>query len=167
VDAALALRPELEVLDGVRDVRRRPVDAGRLERLVEQPAGRPDERPARPVLLVAGLLADEHDPASAGPAPGHRLRRRLPQRAAAAAVHRRGERREVGPRTDRGGTNGAAVGQSGRGMRPPYPLDARPLPARRVGFARPWDRSASLAARSCTWRRSPAAPPGPEERTSC
>src|SRR5581483_2177561 len=60
VDPARAARLPLEVLDRVRDVRLLPVDARFGERLVEQPAGRPDERRARLVLLVARLLADEH-----------------------------------------------------------------------------------------------------------
>jgi len=61
VDAALAAGLPLEVLDDVGDVRQLPVDARLLERLVEQPAGGPDERFARQVFLVAGLLADEDD----------------------------------------------------------------------------------------------------------
>src|ERR687887_611324 len=60
VDAPLAARLPLEVLDDVRDVGLPPVDPRLLERLVEDPAGRADERLPRLVLLVAGLLADEH-----------------------------------------------------------------------------------------------------------
>ena len=60
VDAAAAALLELEVLDGVRHVGLVARDAGRLEPLVELPAGRPHERLAGEVLLVARLLADEH-----------------------------------------------------------------------------------------------------------
>ena len=60
MDPALAARLPLEVLDDVRDVSARPVDAGLVERLVEQPTGRTDERAAFAVLAVTGLFADEH-----------------------------------------------------------------------------------------------------------
>ena len=60
MDAALALRRPLEVLDHVGDVDLGAVDARRLQRLVEHAAGRSHERPALLVLLVAGLLAHEH-----------------------------------------------------------------------------------------------------------
>jgi hypothetical protein len=61
VDPALAARLPFEVLDDVRDVDRRAVDPGRVERLVEKAPGGADERPAGAVLGVARLLADEHD----------------------------------------------------------------------------------------------------------
>jgi hypothetical protein len=48
------------VLDHVGDVRPFTVDAGLGQRLVEHAAGGADERRPRDVLLVAGLLADEH-----------------------------------------------------------------------------------------------------------
>ena len=60
MDPALSARPPVEVLDHVRHVRERAVDAGLCHRLAEQLAGRADERLARAVLLVARLLADEH-----------------------------------------------------------------------------------------------------------
>src|SRR5579862_4263220 len=46
VDAALALRVPLEVLDRVRDVDPAAVDAGECECVVEHAAGGPDERAA-------------------------------------------------------------------------------------------------------------------------
>src|SRR3569833_1798710 len=63
VDAALSrtVLGEAEVLDGIRDVRVGPLDAGLDQGLVQQLSGRADERRALPILLVAGLLADEHD----------------------------------------------------------------------------------------------------------
>ena len=54
-------RVELEVLDRVGDVHPVPVDAHGNQCLVEQLARGSDEWQARAVLLVAGLLADEHD----------------------------------------------------------------------------------------------------------
>ena len=60
VDPALAARLPLEVLDGVRDVGP-PVDPGLGHALVEDSPGGADERPSGSILLVAGLLADEHD----------------------------------------------------------------------------------------------------------
>ena len=51
--------------------------------------GRPDKGLARQILLVARLLADEHDIGIARPLAEHRLRRVLVERAAPAALHRR------------------------------------------------------------------------------
>src|SRR5205823_5881803 len=61
VDAALPARRPLEVLDRIRDVHRLAVDAGLLERVVEDAAGGTDERFALEVLAVARLLSDHHD----------------------------------------------------------------------------------------------------------
>ena len=61
VDSALALRRPLEVLDGVGDVHLGPIDPRRFQRLVEHPPRGSDEGAALLVLLVARLLADEHD----------------------------------------------------------------------------------------------------------
>ena len=47
----------LEVLDGVGEKNRVAIDPGRAQGLVEYLACRPDERPARKVLPVTGLLA--------------------------------------------------------------------------------------------------------------
>src|SRR5690349_5992840 len=52
---------ELEVLDGVGDVYPRAIDAGRLQSLVQQAPRRPHERMSLPILLVARLLAHQHD----------------------------------------------------------------------------------------------------------
>src|SRR5438270_9885931 len=61
VNAPLAARDEFEMLDGIGDVNGRPVDARLLERGVEQCPRGTDERPPGKVLLIARLLADEHD----------------------------------------------------------------------------------------------------------
>ena len=60
MDAPAAPLLELEVLDHVGHVRLVAGDAGRLQAAVELASGGADERPARQVLLVAGLLAHEH-----------------------------------------------------------------------------------------------------------
>jgi hypothetical protein len=60
VQAALAAQLPFEMLDGIGDVEMLAVDAGSLERLIEQPSGGTDERQSLLVFLVAGLLADEH-----------------------------------------------------------------------------------------------------------
>jgi hypothetical protein len=69
VDAALAAGLPLEVLDDVRHVGARPIDAGCLQRLVEEPAGRADERLAELVLLVAGLFPTNMTSAFVEPSP--------------------------------------------------------------------------------------------------
>src|SRR5205085_8990908 len=95
VDAALPARRPLEVLDRVRDVHGVTVDAGLLERVVEHPSGRPDERLALEVLPVARLLADHHDLRAGTAFTEHRLGR-VPVQVAALAVRgslcERGER---------------------------------------------------------------------------
>ena len=53
---------ELEVLDRVGDVGEVPVDARRVERLVQEFSCRTDERFTDAVFLIAGLFADEHHP---------------------------------------------------------------------------------------------------------
>jgi len=104
VDAALAARLPLEVLDRVRHVDRFPVDARLREGLVEHAAGRADERRSFPVLSVAGLLADEHRDRAPLAGAEHRLRRVLPQRAGAAPGGCLAELRERRPRGDQFGS---------------------------------------------------------------
>ena len=64
------------------------VDSGRLERLVEDPARRADERLAGAVLLIARLLAHEDGACAGGALAEDRLRAHLPEVAAAAACRR-------------------------------------------------------------------------------
>src|SRR5438046_6996379 len=52
VEAALAAPREAEVLDGVGHIHARPLDAGSFESLVEDAAGRPDERLALDFLTI-------------------------------------------------------------------------------------------------------------------
>src|SRR4029077_14795919 len=61
VQATLALRLPLEMLDGVCDVDAAAIAARLLERLVEATPGPGDKRLAFDVLAIAGLLSDEHD----------------------------------------------------------------------------------------------------------
>src|SRR5688572_27072733 len=84
VQAALAARLPLEVLDRVGDVQVLALDARGLQRPVEQASGRPDERQALAVLLVARLLADQHDPGVGVAGAEHSLRRVGPERAIVA-----------------------------------------------------------------------------------
>ncbi len=67
------------MLDDVGDIGELAVDPGFLERPVEQLSGGPDERPAGEVLLVAGLLADEHQPGLWPSFAEDGLRARLPE----------------------------------------------------------------------------------------
>ena len=73
------------MLDHVGDVGLGTVDAGLLQRPVEQLARRPDERPALQILLIARLLADQHHTRARSPLAEHRLRTALVQRAGGAA----------------------------------------------------------------------------------
>src|SRR5262249_17766096 len=57
VKPALPARLEFEVLHRIGDENRGAVEARVHDGAVEHAAGRPDERPAREVLVVAGLLA--------------------------------------------------------------------------------------------------------------
>src|SRR5436190_9759459 len=85
VDPPLAAGLPLEVLDDVRHVDLAPVDPGFLERLVQELPRRADERLALLVLLIAGLLADEHHLRLGGALAEDGLRPGLVQRASGAA----------------------------------------------------------------------------------
>ena len=51
----------LEMLYGVGDIDRTPVEANRAQGLVEDAAGRSDERTTSAVFLIAGLLVHHHE----------------------------------------------------------------------------------------------------------
>src|SRR4051812_615678 len=95
VDAPLALRDPLEVLHHVGHVAERAIDARFRQRLVEQAPGRPDERLARQIFLVARLLADEHDLGLLRPRAEDRLRAAFVQIAAAAIFGRVAQLRQA------------------------------------------------------------------------
>ncbi len=84
VQAALSTQLPLEVLHRVGDIELLPVDPGRLERPVEEAAGGPDEGQALLVLLVARLLADQHDSCVGVAGAEHRLGGIGPERAVLA-----------------------------------------------------------------------------------
>src|SRR6185369_13341246 len=88
VDAPLAARCPLEVLDRVRDIERAPVEPGLAKRAVEQSTGRPHEGTPGKVLVVAGLLAHEHERRRFRPLTEHALGGVAVERAAAAPAHR-------------------------------------------------------------------------------
>ena len=93
----------LEVLDDVRDVGELAVDARLLERPVEQLAGGADERPAGEILLVAGLLADEHQLGLGPSLAEDGLRAAAPEVARSATLRRVRELAEGRIRRDQGG----------------------------------------------------------------
>jgi hypothetical protein len=72
------------MLDGVGDVDFLAIDAGFFQRFVEDLSCRSDKRLAGQVLLVAGLLADQHDAALAAAFAADRLGCALPQRTTTA-----------------------------------------------------------------------------------
>ena len=95
VDAALPRSLELEVLDGVghEDVPAR--DLRLRERPVEDRSGRPDERMALQIFLVARLLADEDEPRAARAFAEDRLGGLAIEVAAAALLNRARKSGEV------------------------------------------------------------------------
>jgi hypothetical protein len=62
MEAALAAPLPPKVLHHVGEIDLGTRDPSRLERVVENPPRRSDERMALDVLAVPGLLADEHEP---------------------------------------------------------------------------------------------------------
>jgi len=72
------------MLDDVRDERGLPVDAGELQGIREDPAGGADERMRIDGLLVARLLAHQHQRRRDRALAEHRLGRALPELAATA-----------------------------------------------------------------------------------
>src|SRR3546814_16099365 len=86
--APLATWFPLEMLDGVGDVAPLPIEARRLQRLVENATGWADERRTGEILVVARLFADQHDARASCAFAQHGLRRRRVQIAAQATVGR-------------------------------------------------------------------------------
>ena len=87
------------MLDDVGDVDEAPIDAGVLERTVEQFSGGADEGMAGDVLGVSRLLADEHDARALRSFAKYRLRAALVEVARLAArrhVARAVERQALG-----------------------------------------------------------------------
>jgi len=61
MNAPFATRFPFEVFDNIRDVGLRTIDASLGKRVVKKPAGWTNERFAREIFFVAGLLADKQD----------------------------------------------------------------------------------------------------------
>ena len=72
--------------EGVGDMRLRGVDARPLQGLGQDAAGGADERFARPVFLVARLLAHEHELGGDPPGAEDRLRGVAPEAAVATTL---------------------------------------------------------------------------------
>src|SRR6185312_3118764 len=89
VDAPFAAADELEMLDRIGDVGAAAVDAGLLQRPVENLPGGADERMAGKILLIARLLADEEDRGARRALAEDGLGR-VPVEIAAGAMHRLG-----------------------------------------------------------------------------
>src|SRR5262245_42546676 len=85
VNAPLAARLPVEMLHDVGHIDLLPIDPRGVERAGEQLAGRADKRPADSILLIAGLLTDEHESGLPRPFAEDRLRAALPQFARLAA----------------------------------------------------------------------------------
>jgi hypothetical protein len=94
------LAHELEVLDGIGDVHHTAIEPRGFQRLVEEPAGGPDERPADAILLIPRLLANEECRGARRTFAEYRLGRVHPQIAAAAAGGRLSELRQSRTRGD-------------------------------------------------------------------
>src|SRR5262249_36050955 len=62
VNASFAAELPLEVLYDIGNVDLPAINAGLFQRLIEQSAGRPYERPALEILFVTWLFADEYQP---------------------------------------------------------------------------------------------------------
>jgi hypothetical protein len=87
MDPAFAARFELKMLYGVRDIDFVACDSCVIERLVQNPSGRADERRSGEIFLVSGLLPDQHHLSGGGTYPEHRLRGVAIQVATAASLH--------------------------------------------------------------------------------
>src|SRR5213080_4654943 len=94
MDTALAAGLPLEVLHRVRQVRGRAIELGLSESFVQQPPGRAHERLPCLVLLVAGLLSDEHYRSGLRALPEDGLGAELPEGAALAEGRRLAECRQ-------------------------------------------------------------------------
>jgi hypothetical protein len=84
VDPTLAPHLVMEVLDRVRQVHHPAIEAGPLQRLVEDASRGPDERLTLTVLDVPRLLADDHHVGIPRSGREHDLRGVGPQLTAAA-----------------------------------------------------------------------------------
>src|SRR5262245_44594813 len=84
VQAALAAHLMFEVFDRIGDEHILALDAGLLQRLIQEAAGRTDKWATGEILLVAWLLADQHQTRMCSPLARHNLGGELIERAARA-----------------------------------------------------------------------------------
>ena len=75
----------VEVLDYVGHVRSLPIQTRLQQGAIQEPTRRTDEWPARQILVVAALLAHEHQVGRGGALPEDRLRGPFPELACTAA----------------------------------------------------------------------------------
>jgi hypothetical protein len=94
VNAPFAALFEFEVFNYVGDVDVLAIDARLDQCLIQQMAGRSHKRPALLILLVAGLLADQHKASLFGTLAEDRLRGAAVEVAAPALVDRLSKGRE-------------------------------------------------------------------------
>lgn len=95
VNAALAPRLPLEVLDGICNVDLIPVEAGLLQTLIQKPTCGAYERPPFAVFAIAGLLAQEDHSSLSRALAEYSLGCLLIQRAAATIAHGLPQRLEI------------------------------------------------------------------------
>lgn len=88
VQPALAAQFPLEMLDGIGDIDLVALKTGIDQRTIEQLAGRADEGMTMPILLIAGLFADRHEPGMRRPRAEYRLRGIGPERTCLAVPRR-------------------------------------------------------------------------------
>src|SRR5690242_2976216 len=84
VKTPLTARFPSKMLHGVRDEEVAALEAGRCEAVIENLAGRADKCVPAQILLIAGLLANQHDARVRRPDADDRLRRVSPQIATTA-----------------------------------------------------------------------------------
>jgi hypothetical protein len=101
-------RPPAEVLHDVRHEGGQSVDPGCLEGVIQDPAGRTDERTTGAILLVAWLLADEHERRGHGTLADDDLGRSLPELACATPLGVAMERPKLARRGHRRALRSAA-----------------------------------------------------------
>jgi len=83
------------MLDDIRDECRLAIDPGRLEDIVQELSGGPDEGRTGEILPVSRLLTNEHPSCGYRPDPEHRLGGARPQVARSTGVGGRSDRTKV------------------------------------------------------------------------
>jgi hypothetical protein len=147
VQPPLAAGGPLEVLDGIGHIDLLARNARFFQHLIEQAAGRTDERLSRAVFDVAGLLAHHHQPGMCRTSAEDGLRRIRKERAALAVAGRFPQRAQV-----------MLLRQEGGGGRPNFGHGGRMRTHAQVGSSAPTTRTAQRAIRGNA-SRMPRLPP--------